>query len=1130
MDVTTRIEEENRVVPTELKHEILPTLSDVDSTDDELEGLNTFSMDAAKTDIYELQGCHKIMLKLKVQKQLGLEVGINVSQEFPWKRIKFSLLSQHLFDEIDNGEMLQEFFVNYNPDDKVLLGYAPSFMQQEQKKEGTTQVVDGDEDPFVIYVSEDDARSAAAIIKNIETYERFMMNKKLIKRPRKWISKGSEYEVNLGIPPQKSEVADVEIQTVYPMRQSRVKFEMRLTSDVRDGYAELIAGDARFQNVTQQRVNVGVQSAPATVTLEQQTDPTFPSNAWSQYLYEIKEEQDGLDESSEEEQEKGKSAATSKTVTPSTEAEKEPKPPPEMSEQIKYLLSVLEFNQIDMYRNDYPKISTAPIQIFTNPYLEEIFCFANISKSHQRYVSAVDWYPHLTGIVVSSYTFTTRVTQNKVQPKEKIDPVQRSILQPNPVLMWSFTDSLNFKLEFEAPREITALSFCPYDKNILIGGTINGQIIIWDLQDRTKNLEAEEHLTIQEASNREHISEFLAWTIQYDEGSWVFPAAVSALDGSQTDAVTEIKWLSRNHYISSNGRIHENYLKTKSRYFSTLSLDGSVAYWNLDYDMGNIAKAASSKRQLPLALTQNESVYKKLDKCIKPIFVATYSEALTSIVCDVANFTYTPQIVDSHPTNFEGKTFLIDVTEADDQSAVRNTFIVGSFFGRIDCLTFEGNEPGSEINKENITSPTYSFARVHDGPIVALKKNPYYPEIFVSIGRHVMAIWREDFHFTPILWRVRPKILTAVEWSTDRPAVLYLTRSDGSFEAWDLLARDDDACLVEVLGGGIITALSEHRSAIPKKVISIGDYDSSFRMVALPESFYKPVPNELEQLQNFVEKEVSRKKAIQSWQQNWCTQNADIIEEKKKMKAAAAKDLERLRLEAEDAKKLAQTPEDKKEQTITKSATHYDFEEKLDKKWDELNLKRLIRNLMARKMVDPEKLDRETALEKERLRYEERKKASINEAISKVSEEIAVIRARLLPIEKEDIQLSDTIAASLKNIFEIAPSYADVESEAKTFLDETPPIPVISYDTIMARCRERRQLLNKVLGVPFDRTYHCEQEQKSGGFKEWNHGYDEFIRTLEEEKRKNTKPSDSSLPQASYSDLDLIPQRDLEVL
>lgn len=58
-------------------------------------------------------------------------------------------------------------------------------------------------------------------------------------------------------------------------------------------------------------------------------------------------------------------------------------------------------------------------------------------------------------------------------------------------------------------------------------------------------------------------------------------------------------------------------------------------------------------------------------------------------------------------------------------------------------------------------------------------------------------------------------------------------------------ARDDDAVLSEVLGGGIITAVTEHRPLLPNKILGIGDYNSSIRMVKLPPSFDVPLDNEL---------------------------------------------------------------------------------------------------------------------------------------------------------------------------------------------------------------------------------------------------------------------------------------------
>lgn len=59
------------------------------------------------------------------------------------------------------------------------------------------------------------------------------------------------------------------------------------------------------------------------------------------------------------------------------------------------------------------------------------------------------------------------------------------------------------------------------------------------------------------------------------------------------------------------------------------------------------------------------------------------------------------------------------------------------------------------------------------------------------------------------------------------------------------LARDDDPVLTEVLGGGIITAVSEHRPSLPSKILGIGDYNSSIRMVKLPLSFDVPLDDEL---------------------------------------------------------------------------------------------------------------------------------------------------------------------------------------------------------------------------------------------------------------------------------------------
>lgn len=71
--------------------------------------------------------------------------------------------------------------------------------------------------------------------------------------------------------------------------------------------------------------------------------------------------------------------------------------------------------------------------------------------------------------------------------------------------------------------------------------------------------------------------------------------------------------------------------------------------------------------------------------------------------------------------------------------------------------------------------------------MMALRKNPYFPKIFASIGRNILAVWHEDYCYSPIFWRKRSCDLTSLAWSEERPAVLFLTRIDGNLEAWDLL-------------------------------------------------------------------------------------------------------------------------------------------------------------------------------------------------------------------------------------------------------------------------------------------------------------------------------------------------------
>ncbi|KAH8366272.1 hypothetical protein KR093_011555, partial [Drosophila rubida] len=1018
-----------------------------DSDEDVPDMQRVYNVQESWRTLLALPSCQKVMITEPVQKALKVQVGLNVTQEFPWKQLQYKSLRNVLFEELENSAELIKLFKGFNPENYVLVGYCPTLTEaEEDPPEG---------DPFIFYVTSRDTKLAMGIIQNMEAFERWRMQRRLRKKPRRWVSMGTEQEMTVLVEHLHEEPVDVEIQSVYPIQEPKhIAFDRRMARDVRDGVIELLPNEAiRYDNIIRRRIAVGVQVAPACINREQQTNPTFPSNAWSQYLYELDDADLEIDESDVEDEEPG---VRSRSITPVQEAKR---PPPEMSSQVQMLLETLDFNQIDSYRNDYVLISTKQVVHYSNPYLQEFICFANISKSDKRFVASTDWYPSMSGLLAVSYAFSTPVTSDLAT--HNVNFVQRAVLEPNPVLLWSFSDNLNYKLEFEAPFEVTKLSFCPFNGDILLGGCQNGLLVLWDLQGRCEHLEEEEFLTPEQAKYRAMIGEFLNWTLEIDEEVVVPPAITSPLENSPTGAITGIYWLSRHFYLNNFGKVFTDPDKRNHhKFFITCAFDGSVCFWNLE---GETSKKELQQRakNLPKELTQNESALKS--KTIKPIYGLTYNEPLTGIIADTSVFsirTPSPKLIHSSPANYPVS------LQAKNPPELRQTLILSTYYGHIVRVEWQGmySEAGA---KEQVNS-SINFAMVHDGPIVAVSKNPFYPEMFASIGRTVFALWKEDYHHSPIIWRKRPSDLTAVAWSESRPAVLYITRNDGILEAWDILARDDDAVLTEVLGGGIITSVTEHRPSLPHKILGIGDYNSSIRMVKLPHSFDVPLDNELAKLMKYVLRQISRKMSIQAWEQKYYELNKDIIEAKREAEEEARKEMERLEREQLNPRKRASDNEDEAGDKGNKMS-NVPYNERMAKKFDELNLNRMMTILMSRKQMDPEKLARETALEKERLSYETAKKESHVRVLETIDEDVATIRSRILPAEVPDMQRSEMIAERVKNELAMAESYESISEDAFKRLKNFPDLKSVDYIELLERGIQRRQLLDQSLGGNTDR-------------------------------------------------------------
>ena len=38
-----------------------------------------------------------------------------------------------------------------------------------------------------------------------------------------------------------------------------------------------------------------------------------------------------------------------------------------------------------------------------------------------------------------------------------------------------------------SPRDVYSLEFCPVNSNLLVGGCVNGQVVVWDISQKEEN-------------------------------------------------------------------------------------------------------------------------------------------------------------------------------------------------------------------------------------------------------------------------------------------------------------------------------------------------------------------------------------------------------------------------------------------------------------------------------------------------------------------------------------------------------------------------------------------------------------------------------------------------------------------
>lgn len=133
-----------------------------------------------------------------------------------------------------------------------------------------------------------------------------------------------------------------------------------------------------------------------------------------------------------------------------------------------------------------------------------------------------------------------------------------------------------------------------------------------------------------------------------------------------------------------------------------------------------------------------------------------------------------------------GETILGGVTVEYDPAAGLTKFMIGTEQGIILNCNRKAKNPADRVG---------SAYPGHHGPVHSLRRNPFSPKYFLSIGDWTARIWNEDLKVPLMTTTYHASDIVGGTWSPTRPAVFFTIKSNGCMDVWDLFYKCNEPSL-----------------------------------------------------------------------------------------------------------------------------------------------------------------------------------------------------------------------------------------------------------------------------------------------------------------------------------------------
>ncbi|KAM3876189.1 dynein axonemal intermediate chain 3 [Diretmus argenteus] len=679
-----------------------------------------------------------------------------------------------------------------------------------------------------------------------------------IKSPetKPWISLGSEQEIE-----EESQTLRYRFSRVRRAFGAPVCFSDWNAADAKDGYMECASyQDSRF-SIKQMERDCGMQAVPKLQSSTAQTQGTYQKDMYTQY-------EPG--ELSEEEKESILQSESLKdfiiSVTPR-------------------VLHALQQNEImDVFFDDWGSLGTAAedggFEGMANSGLKVHQAFTDLQYIKEKKISCINWHPTINGVIAVAMT-------QKVSLEEQLKHSTEFLLSPPLILFWGLSDPSSPQLLLECPDDVFAFEFCPSDPNIIVGGCMNGQVVLWDISVHINRLQGTRPGGVKNISINTDTSDFEEK--RENETPVVRYCAVSAIESSHKALISDVQWLPQTFEVTKMGVPVEN-KDNLCVQLVTCSPDCALMFWDIRAPM-RVAQSARDQKQnvdqkphvTPHGVTDT---FRHLDRIWKPLFRVALPMIDSSGEYSPLKFSLEDYTHDSHTgSNADGTHLYADrseVTPEYSQLRVPSAKTLKSLED-VNTKLYIGTQDGEivytdlKLEKDNDSGRLYSVKpfhcfSIHDWLVNTVQRSPFFKDIILTVGGWNFAIWKEGVMDGPIMQSPCSEQLCSVGcWSLSRPAVFFIGKEDGNIEVWDLLEKTHEPSQVHSITTSKITCIKPWTVSF----LAVSDDLGMLYILKIPWMLHSPSSNEKLSVRKYFEAEVDRLAYFAKRREIWTQQRKD---------------------------------------------------------------------------------------------------------------------------------------------------------------------------------------------------------------------------------------------------------------